>query len=339
VDNTEEFRCLSLCTGYAGIELGLRRVIPNLRTIAYVEVEAFAVANLVAKMEAGLLDAAPIWADIKTFNGQAFSKRIHIITAGYPCQGESHAGKRLGEKDPRWLWPYIERIIEAVEPVWFFGENVSGHLTLGFPTVYRSLRDMGYKVEAGLFGAFESCGTPHFRQRLFILAKSSRAGTGNLCGTADRKHRSQNVRQENGQTRTTRAQPASQLADTSTQGLQKPTRRELRSIPSQAEKARGGKSCRVSAETRWLSRPGQPQHEWEEPRVVAEYESRRGSRKQRHSKGIKKIGNNTQQAQPRLGRAADGTKSRVDRLRLLGNGVVPQQAEKAFRYLIELFED
>ena len=64
VDNTEELRCISLCTGYAGLEMGLKRVVPNLRTVCYVEVEAFACANLVAKIEAGKLDAAPVWAEL-----------------------------------------------------------------------------------------------------------------------------------------------------------------------------------------------------------------------------------------------------------------------------------
>ena len=55
---------LSLCSGYEGIGLGLRRILPNLREIAYVEREGFAVANLVAKMDTGELDAAPIFTDV-----------------------------------------------------------------------------------------------------------------------------------------------------------------------------------------------------------------------------------------------------------------------------------
>jgi site-specific DNA-cytosine methylase len=172
VDNSEEFRCISLCTGYAGIELGLREVIPNLRTVVYVEVEAFAVANLVAKIEEGKLDAAPIWTDIKTFDGEPFRDRVHLITGGYPCQPFSVAGKRKGEADPRHLWPDIERIIKAVRPLYGFFENVAGHLTAGFPTVYRSLRNMGYSVEAGLFTAAE-CGLNHQRERLYFLAYST----------------------------------------------------------------------------------------------------------------------------------------------------------------------
>jgi len=52
VDNPKEFNTIELCAGYAGISLGLKRVIPNLRVIAYSEIEAFACANLVSKMEA-----------------------------------------------------------------------------------------------------------------------------------------------------------------------------------------------------------------------------------------------------------------------------------------------
>ena len=317
MDNTEEFRCISLCTGYAGIELGLRRAVPALRTVCYVEVEAFACANLVSKMEAGKLDAAPVWTDIKTFDGRPFHKRVHIITAGYPCQGESVAGRRLGKADPRWLWPYIERIIETVQPVWLFGENVSGHLSLGFPTVYQSLRNLGYKVEAGLFTAAE-VGAPHKRERLFILAynEDSRFTRGDIS-----------VRQPQRQRQTTtNTLWISEMADTDRKRQQEP--KPIRFEPEQP--------ITIS---RWPSRPGQPQYEWEEPRVVVNAQHRRHEPKkgqiQTGRAGVEYTDKG--QTQSRLGRTANRTNCRVDRLRLLGNGVVPQQAEKAFRELIKLF--
>jgi len=297
VDNTKEFRCLSLCTGYAGIELGLKKVIPNLKTVCYVEIEAFACSNLVAKIEAGKLDAAPIWTDIKTFNGRPFRNRIHIITGGYPCQPFSVAGKRKGTADPRHLWPYIEKIIKETRPIWCFFENVSGHLAIGFPSVYKSLRLMGYKVEAGLFTAAE-CGAPHKRERLFILAYSSRKRQ-LVC----------------------RMQSA-----------------------NDNKFSRTGNTCSQNAtmcdSNKWPSRPGQPQHEWEEPRVVGKCASKRlegkaGAKLQGISNGLARTSEG--QAQSRLGRAANGPSGRVDRLRLLGNGVVPQCAELAFRTLIKLF--
>ena len=72
VDTTKTTTHLGLCAGYGGIELGLHRVIPNLRSVALCEIEAFACANLVAKMEAGLMEPAPIWTDLKTFPWSEF---------------------------------------------------------------------------------------------------------------------------------------------------------------------------------------------------------------------------------------------------------------------------
>lgn len=343
MDNTEEFRCISLCTGYAGLELGLRRVIPNLRTVCYVEREGFACANLVTKIEAGKLDAAPVWTDIKTFDGRPFYKRVHIITGGYPCQPFSVAGKRKGTDDPRHLWPHIARIVEAVRPIWCFFENVSGHLSIGFPEVYRSLRLMGYKVEAGLFTA-EEVGAPHKRERLFILAYNETSG----CSQSNISIR-QPQRQNQAKNDSVRI---SQMADTCISGLQKPARRKFRSIPSQTEQSKRSESCGVYAETKWPSRPGQPQYEWEEPRVVddstikydrKQYRNQQSeneaieSRRQTNRRNTELATTGKGQTQSRLGRAVNGHSSRVDRLRLLGNGVVPQQAELAFRTLLALF--
>ena len=343
VDNTEEFRCISLCSGYAGIELGLKRVVPNFRTVVYVEVEAFATANLVAKIEEGRLDATPIWTDIKTFDGRPFYKRVHIITAGYPCQGESCAGKRLGESDPRWLWPHIERIIKAVKPVWFFGENVPGHLTLGFPTVYRSLRLMGYSVEAGLFTAAE-VGAPHKRQRLFILAYNNKQGLerqtrGQLQGVrggfercselADTGHNTgcSELRQQQKE-RTKEFSRSNKLADATAQRIQG-------TVPERT--AQAGRQIDEQG-FKWPARPGQPQYEWEEPRVVANSKQKRHRRfpkeinrsdntNKRNDRnkmgsevdGCSRLSDSEGQAQSRLGRAIDGTSSRLDKSKGINN--------------------
>jgi DNA (cytosine-5)-methyltransferase 1 len=81
---------VSLCAGYGGIELGLRRVIPDLRTVLYCEIEAFAVCNLVSKMERGLLEPAPVWTDLKNFpHKETFKEvvgleRFDVLTGGFP---------------------------------------------------------------------------------------------------------------------------------------------------------------------------------------------------------------------------------------------------------------
>ena len=390
MDNTQEYTCLSLCSGYGGLELGLKRACPNVRTVAYVEVEVFAVANLVNKMEQGLLDAAPVWTDIKTFKAEPFRDRIYIVTAGYPCQPFSLAGKRQGTDDPRHLWPFIERIIEAVRPVWFFGENVAGHLSLGYPTVYRSLRNMGYSVEAGLFTAAE-CGAPHRRKRLFILAHTTDNG---LFGTEEPRSTKETIcnteKGQNNPRNPQRTDKPCKLADTTAQRIQG------------AEPDGTAQTGRQANEQgiKWPARPGQSQYGWEEPRVVSYSKGNRQQRPRARMQtnnlgkllqeeptkvvadtGKKQTGRLSQtkerqqnreagsagrqrQTKSRLGRAVDGTaypldiakgikggyrtkpggrighylieeaQQRTDRLRLLGNGVVPQQAEKAFRYLM-----
>lgn len=163
---------LSLCPGFLGLERGLIRAIGPIRVAAYVEIEAFIIANLVAAMEQGILAPAPIWSDIKTLNGSIFRGKIDGIIGGYPCQPFSLAGQRGGTEDPRHLYPFISGIIKAAGPLFCFFENVSGHLTLGFPEVSADLRAMDYAVEAGIYSA-EEAGAPQERDRLFILAIKS----------------------------------------------------------------------------------------------------------------------------------------------------------------------
>ena len=163
------FNVLSLCTGYGGLELGLRLAIGNSRVIACVEHEAYACEVLATRMESKELDQAPIWSDVVTFNGKPWRGVVDCITGGYPCQPFSGAGKRLGDKDPRHIWPDIARIIGEVQPEWVFLENVANHIRIGFREVRGRLQDLGYRVEAGLFTASE-IGAPHERARLFILA-------------------------------------------------------------------------------------------------------------------------------------------------------------------------
>ena len=160
---------LSLCAGAGGLDLGLQLAEPGFETRCYVESDEYPVDQLVAAQRAGYMAPAPIWDDVKTFDGRPWRGLIDTILAGYPCQPFSAAGKRLGEDDERHLWPDVARIIREVGPRWVFLENVAGHISLGLETVLRELREMGFDVAAQPFSAAE-VGAPHERLRIFVVA-------------------------------------------------------------------------------------------------------------------------------------------------------------------------
>ena len=168
---------LSICTGAGGLDLGFRLAHPDARTVCYVEREAFPVVNLVAAMEANLLDAAPLWDDLTTFDGDPWRRVVDWLIGGIPCQPHSRAGKKRGAADERNLWPDARRVIEECRPGAVFLENVSGIARYYFDSIGPELRGLGYRTEEGLFSA-EEVGAPHIRERLFVLGYADRAVLG-----------------------------------------------------------------------------------------------------------------------------------------------------------------
>lgn len=95
---------------------------------------------------------------------------VDVLTFGWPCQSFSAAGRRLGEADPRALWPHVHRIIAALRPAILFGENVSRVASVGeLRRVVRSLAEVGY-VGAWRCLRASDVGAPHRRERLFLVA-------------------------------------------------------------------------------------------------------------------------------------------------------------------------
>ncbi|MEK9700114.1 MAG: DNA (cytosine-5-)-methyltransferase, partial [Candidatus Poseidoniales archaeon] len=280
---------LSLCTGYEGIGKGLRRVLPNVREIAYVEIEAFAIANLVAKMETQQLDPAPIYTNLKTFPYKDFLGKVSILSGGFPCQPFSLSGVRKATEDPRHLFPYIAEGIRECQPRIVFLENVEGIISAKTTDgesvlryVLRTLEGLGYRATAGIFSASE-VGFPHQRKRVYILGYSE----GTRQSSSDDRSRQAQL----GGTSSRDAQ--SELSNTDIERLEGSV---LKGEPREQTKESSPK-CSWG---KYPARPNEEQYEWEAPRVV--------------------------EAKPRLGGATNGSSNRVDRLRLLGNGVVPQTA-------------
>ena len=164
---------LALCAGNGGLSLGLRLAYPSTRTVCMVEREAFACADLVKKMQAGYLDNAPIWTDCRTFDGKPWRKvKNLVVTAGFPCQPHSYAGRKKGVEDSRWLWEDIHRIIDECQASAVFFENVPGLVRSGLNRILRGLAQSGFDAEWDHFsaGGKKGVGAPHVRNRFFLLA-------------------------------------------------------------------------------------------------------------------------------------------------------------------------
>ena len=110
----------------------------------------------------------PNYGDIKAIDW-ASVEPIDILTAGYPCQPFSHAGYRKGTDDERHIFPYILEAISILRPRWIILENVRGHLSLGLKEVLQGLASEGYDARWQVVRASD-VGAPHQRARIFIIA-------------------------------------------------------------------------------------------------------------------------------------------------------------------------
>jgi DNA (cytosine-5)-methyltransferase 1 len=319
--NPQTVSTISLCSGYDGIGIGLKRVIPSIRTIAYCERESYAIENLLKKIEEGKLDAAPICTDVKSFPYREFRGKVDIVTAGYPCKPFSVIGKRDGALDERHLWPYIANGIRDMQPAICFLENVAGHITLGLSTVISDLAEMGYKVRWGLFGAAE-IGAPHERKRIFVLATLDNPQFARLEGLIRPNVDANRWTQQSGSNSAAnlcnwrRVVFASELGECDCCGDKwcKNCGTHYADCkcygPNEAglEYIEHNGLIYAREELKWPNYPQHPQKQHEPPRLLTPGKSQ-------------------------LGGGINGLAYRVDRHILIGNGVIPDVAEKAFCYL------
>lgn len=169
---SDQKNCLSLCAGIGGLELGLRILWPDLRTVCHVEREAYPASVLCARMADAALDRAIVADDLESFDGRPWRGLVHVIAAGIPCQPFSVAGRRKGKADERWLGDEFLRIVDEVRPRVIVMENVPGFLTGGLDAILGGLESIeaGWSAEWGLFRADRTTdGCPHRRERFFGL--------------------------------------------------------------------------------------------------------------------------------------------------------------------------
>ncbi len=165
-------RELSLFSGAGGGLLGSKLL--GWKRIGYVEFNDYCQRVIKARIEDGILDKAPIFGDIRTFICEGYAASytglVDVLTAGFPCQPFSLAGKQEGADDPRNMWPETIECIRIIRPRFALLENVPGLLSHEYGrTIFRGLAESGYECRWRILSAAES-GAPHKRDRLWIVA-------------------------------------------------------------------------------------------------------------------------------------------------------------------------
>jgi len=169
---------LSLFSGAGGGLLGTKLL--GWRSVGYVEFNTYCQQILAQRIKDGFLDEAPIFGDIDDFIESGAAKKykgyVDVVTAGFPCQPFSVAGKKKGQDDERNKWPQTIQCIRDVGCRYALLENVPGLLNSGyFGEILTSLAEAGFDARWTVLGA-DDVGAPHRRKRLWILAHSTIEG-------------------------------------------------------------------------------------------------------------------------------------------------------------------
>jgi DNA (cytosine-5)-methyltransferase 1 len=165
---------ISLCAGIGGLDLAVERVF-EARPVAYIERDAYAQAVLLERMEAQALGAAPIHFDVRGFDGARYRGLVDLVFGGIPCQPHSTAGKQRRGADERDLINEFLRIVGEVGPRLVCVENVRGFVARdGLGRLLGGLAGLGFDAEWTTVQAAQ-VGAPHCRQRVFVLAYAHRS--------------------------------------------------------------------------------------------------------------------------------------------------------------------
>jgi len=300
-------RVLDLFSGIGGFSLGLERAGP-FRTVAFCEREPFPQAVLKKHWP-----EVPIYDDVRTIPTDELG-RIDLICGGFPCQPWSVAGQQRGAEDDRDLWPVMASLIEKLRPQWVIGENVRGFVNepLGLKRSLSDLESIGYQAVPFIIPAC-AVGAGHRRDRCWILAHTNDTGPQrNLRTGAGTKGKVSEGR-EQFQPRSGTMCGREDVADTGRHATR--TREEMDG--DTAKRSQGIFNATNSSEdVADTSSAGFQGNEW------------RGTAGAQRSPERHAAKCNRWLPEPDVGRVAYGVPRRVDRLKALGNAIVPQIAEE-----------
>lgn len=297
----EKLKVLDLFSGIGGFSLGLERT-GGFETVAFCEIDPFCQKVLKKNWP-----DVPIYNDVRTLDHDG---PIDVITGGYPCQPFSTAGKRKGADDDRHLWPAMFRLVQKHRPAWVIGENVAGHISMGLDNVLADLEGEGYAARAFVIPAC-AVDAPHRRDRVWVVAHSQSAGKRREVG---------NIREKDGgQGRTLLQQP-----DGASEGAAK--------IMADAQGFGGGafgQEVNEPQRANGFSGSGERIHSNADSAGREKFDTPSLAAREGHGSRTSFEGRPAARwtAEPAVGRVAHGIPRRVDRLKSLGNAVVPKIPE------------
>ena len=266
----------------------------------------------------------PIYNDVTTFDGYEF-RGVDLISGGFPCQPHSLAGSRKASSDERDLWGEVVRIVGEAKPRWFLGENVPGLFSSEsgrfFGRVVDDLAALGYRVGWAMYGASDT-GAVHRRNRVFIVGYSDQPrleGRGATRAAANADATDAHCERCEGLS-------CGETRDSQYAGTAKESGRRLCEFGREDGGANVADASRVSngqaGTTAGTIGSGR------EPRHYVGWGDRSSDWREW---GISP----TVRLEPRIRGSHDGTASRVDRLKSLGNAVVPQQIYPILKAIAE----
>ena len=322
-----KLRHLDLFSGIGGFSLGLERT-GGFETVGFCDNDKK--THLVLKKH---WPNVPIYDDVSTLKGSDLGT-IDIITGGFPCQDLSVAGKGAGLAGARsGLWFELHRLIKETKPKWVIAENVAVLRSRGLDQVLRSLDEIGYDAEWHCIPA-SAVGAPHRRDRIWIVAYSNGCleANGGKCTDFKRKGDGGGVEQggsgqddRQGCFRGSRGCSKDDVAYSHNSGSgasERSSHKDGQKVEQEwkIEPFFGSSGCGEDvANTTSLGSSGQ--REFEQPKHPTQIVSRETIKPEHGSVS------DFWKTEPQLGRVADGIPNRLDRLKQLGNSLVPQIPE------------
>lgn len=273
------------------------------------------------------------YADIKDFNGKEYTGTIDVISGGFPCQPFSVAGQRKGKDDDRYLWEEMLRVVGEINPTYVIGENVTGIICLALDTVLSDLETQGYTTETFIIPA---CGKNawHRRDRVWIMAYANSIGRQDeqkengksVCN----RERNNPIKKQGGEQQQCRTgKSGSIFSDTASSGA---GMEEHRSSGQKWEQANEFEPTILRQENGAVSSKGINAGGGD----ISANTNDTGCEEQRQpiTDGTELFApkcSSWWEAEPGVGRVVDGLPGRVDRLKGLGNAIVPQVAFELFK--------